>query len=128
MLERLSDFAFDKAGDDKVAYADVGVSKVGTLRRGNIKCYRDTFAGGNYVLLGFKGPTPYDSGIIFCPYIPLQLNRATGTDDFSPRVGIRTRYGVLDHLFGAGKYYQMIAINDTTGSTLAADGGRVFLY
>ncbi len=127
LLERLGDFALDTA-PVKASGASIGVSKVGVMRNGGITVYRDTFAGGDYVLLGYKGPTAYDSGIIYCPYIPMQLNRATGTQDFSPRVGLRTRYGILANLFGSANYYHMMKVTGLVVSELAADGSRVFLY
>lgn len=128
ILERLSDFKF--AGDDnaKVSTNNIGVAKVGTLRQGSIKLYRDTMAGGNYAVLGFKGPTPHDSGIIFCPYIPLQLMKAIDPNNFSPRIGARTRYGILSHLFGSANFYHFIKVDGLTSVALAADGGRLFLY
>jgi hypothetical protein len=126
-LERLSDFTLD--GASVAADNDsVGVARVGTLRQGAIKLYRDTFAGGNYVLLGYKGPTAYDSGIIYCPYIPIQLLKATGEQDFSPRIGVRTRYGVLANLFGSANYYHFIKVEGINSVLLAADGGRVFSF
>jgi hypothetical protein len=128
IIERLQDFVLDKAGNASVNSGLVGVSKVGTLRSGAITVYRDTFAMDNYALLGYKGPTPYDSGIIYCPYIPLQLMRAVGPDNFSPRIGVRTRYGVLNHLFGANNYYHFIRCIGLVSTAEAADGGRVFMY
>lgn len=127
VLERLQDFTLDAAGKGTIDTNSIGVSKVGTLRNGNITLYRDTFAGGNYILLGYKGPTAYDSGIIFCPYIPLQLMRAQGQENFSPRIGVRTRYGMLSHLFGAANYYHFIKVDKLTSTALAAEGGRVFM-
>jgi len=129
MVERLSDFALDDAAVEADSQA-FGVAKVGALRKGAIKLYRDTFANGNYILLGFKGKTAYDSGLIYCPYIPLQVMRAQGQDDFTPRVGVRTRYGVLDNLFGTGRYYHMIVVEGLTASGLVSDStsNRVFLY
>jgi hypothetical protein len=127
LLERLGDFTSDTASVE-AQHASVGISKVGQMRNGGIGLYRDTFAGGDYILLGYKGPTAYDSGIVYCPYIPLQLNSATGQEDFSPRVGVRTRYGVLANLFGSANYYHFIKIGGLQGSALAADGSRVFLY
>lgn len=127
ILERLQDFTTD-AAPTKVDTAAVGVAKVGTLRNGVTTLYRDTFAGGNYILLGYKGPTPYDAGIIYCPYIPVQLMRAIGQENFSPRIGVRTRYGILSQIFGAQNYYHFMAVNDLTSTALAADGGRVFTY
>ena len=126
LIERLQTFTFDQAGGNKVDTNNVGVSKVGTLRNGAITLWRDTFAGGDYVLLGYKGTNQYDSGIIYCPYIPLQLLRAVGPQDFTPRIGVRTRYGLLNHLFGANLYYSFIKVDGLVDAALAADGGRVF--
>lgn len=129
LLERLGDFRF--VGDDiaKVQTASVGVAKVGTLRQGSIKVYRDTFAGGNYVLLGYKGQQVQDSGIVFCPYIPLQLLKAIDPNTFSPRIGARTRYGILSNLFGAGNYYHFIMVSGLTNVGLVGDSSsnRLFL-
>jgi hypothetical protein len=126
LIERLQTFTFDQAGGNKVNTNNVGVAKVGTLRNGAITLWRDTFAGGDYVLLGYKGANQYDSGIIYCPYIPLQLLRAVGPQDFTPRIGVRTRYGLLNHLFGANNYYSFIKIEGLVDAALAGDGGRVF--
>ena len=129
IIERIQDFMLDKAGQANVNSGLVGVSKVGTLRSGAITVYRDTFAMNHYALLGYKGPTPYDSGIIYCPYIPLQLMRAIGPDNFSPRIGVRTRYGVLNHLFGAQNYYHFVRVIDMNNTPLLSDdsGGRIFM-
>lgn len=126
LLERLGDFRQDAASVES-SHASVGISKVGAMRNGGVGLYRDTFAAGDYMLLGYKGPTAYDSGIIYCPYIPLQLNRAVGQEDFTPRVGVRTRYGVLANLFGSANYYSFIKIKGITGTVQAADA-RVFTY
>jgi len=125
-LERLGQFALDNSAV-KVSGENVGVAKVGSMRNGGITVYRDTLAQGDYILLGFKGKSNYDSGVIYCPYIPLQVNRAVGNQDFSPRIGLRTRYGVLAQLFGSANYYQMIGVSGLTG-ILNADGGRVFSF
>jgi hypothetical protein len=127
LLERLQDFTLDRAAS-QVNTAGVGIAKVGLLRNGAMTLYRDTFAMGNYALLGYKGPSPYDSGIIYCPYIPVQLMRATAQENFSPRMGVRTRYGVMNHLFGAGNYYHLIKLEGLSNSLLNADGGRMFTY
>jgi len=126
LLERHSQFTLDNAPID-VSGDNIGVAKVGKMRNGSIQVYRDTLAKNDYMLLGFKGKTAYDSGVIYCPYIPLQVNRASGTQDFSPRIGLRTRYGILANLFGSANYYQSIVVNGLT-SLLASDGGRVFSY
>jgi len=126
LLERVGNYKFDDA-TAKVDTNNIGIAKVGTLRNGGLKLYRDTFAAGNYILLGYKGPTAYDTGVVFCPYIPVSLNRAVGTEDFTPRIGVRTRYGVLANLFGSANFYQMIRITGLTASALSADS-RVFTF
>ena len=84
--------------------------------------YRDTrteaqFQSGarqqplEYALLGYKGPEFYDTGIIYCPYIPVMVQRTIGPNDFAPRVGLMTRYGVVDNIFGANLYYHVIIIS-----------------
>ncbi len=131
LLERVGDFQFDKVGNVNVNTGSVGIAKVGTLRSGAITVYRDTFANSNYALLGYKGPTPYDSGIILCPYIPVQLMRAIGPDNFSPRIGVRTRYGILGHLFNdAGQYYHFVNVQHLTNVGLLGNNSdsRIFTY
>ena len=63
-----------------------------------------------YALLGYKGPEFYDTGIIYCPYIPVMVQRTIGPNDFAPRVGLLTRYGVVDNIFGANLYYHVIIL------------------
>jgi hypothetical protein len=63
-----------------------------------------------YALLGYKGPEFYDTGIIYCPYIPVMVQRTIGPNDFAPRVGLLTRYGVVDNIFGANLYYHVILV------------------
>jgi len=65
-----------------------------------------------YALLGYKGPEFYDTGIIYCPYIPVMVQRTIGPNDFSPRVGMLTRYGVVDNIFGANLYYHVIILKN----------------
>ena len=100
----------------------VGIAKVGNLG-GRFNVYRDTrteaqYEDGlrstrlEYALLGYKGPEFYDTGIIYCPYIPVMVQRTIGPNDFSPRVGMLTRYGVVDHIFGANLYYHVVIVND----------------
>jgi len=64
-----------------------------------------------YALLGYKGPEFYDTGIIYCPYIPVMVQRTIGPNDFAPRVGLLTRYGVVDNIFGANLYYHVIILS-----------------
>ena len=100
----------------------VGIAKVGNLG-GRFNVYRDTRTEGQfedgqrsarleYALLGYKGPEFYDTGIVYCPYIPVMVQRTIGPNDFSPRVGMLTRYGVVDHIFGANLYYHCVIVKD----------------
>jgi len=127
LLERGNDFK-DIDNGSNVVPTGITVSKVGTMRGGRINVFRDTLAGGNYILMGYKGTTPEDNGIIFCPYVPLQLLEAQSQDNFSPRIGVRTRYGIAGNVFGASNYLHLIAIAGINATLLAADGGRVFQY
>ena len=80
--------------------------------------YNDMFAEDkevslpNYCMLGYKGADTYDAGIIYCPYIPIMVQTATDTTSFSPHVGLMTRYGVMDNIFGSHLYYHVILIDD----------------
>ena len=107
----------------------IGVTEIGALRNGTITLYRDTLAGGDYILLGFKGSNIYDAGIIYLPYIPLELMQAQDPFTFNPITAARTRYGVTTNLFGAGQFYQFIGLENMVGSTtgMPAEGGRFFV-
>ena len=80
--------------------------------------YNDMFADStdvklpNYCMLGYKGAETYDAGIIYCPYIPIMVQTATDTNSFAPHVGLMTRYGVMDNIFGSHLYYHVILIDD----------------
>jgi len=120
ILEMLPEFQWVPV-QGNVNTQPVGVAKVGNLG-GRFNVYRDTrteaqFEGGlrnarvEYALLGYKGPEFYDTGIIYCPYIPVMVQRTIGPNDFSPRVGLLTRYGVVDNIFGANLYYHTILLS-----------------
>ena len=70
----------------------------GTLN-GNIKVYVDPYAGVDYFNVGYKGTNPYDAGMFYCPYVPLSMMKTIGEDDFQPRIGFKTRYGIADNPF-----------------------------
>ena len=115
ILEMLPEFQWVPV-QGNVNTQPVGVAKVGNLG-GRFNVYRDTRTEGNnvddasrpeYALLGYKGPEFYDTGIIYCPYIPVMVQRTIGPNDFAPRVGLLTRYGVVDNIFGANLYYHTI--------------------
>ena len=106
----------------------IGVTEIGALRNGTITLYRDTLAGGDYVLLGFKGNNIYDAGIIYLPYIPLELMQAQDPFTFNPITAARTRYGVTTNLFGAGQFYQFIGLRGMADNLdRQLEGGRVFV-
>lgn len=119
ILEMLPEFAFMPVNGN-VNTAPTGIAKVGTLG-GRFTVYRDTRTEAQYqvgqrsayleyALLGYKGPEFYDTGIVYCPYIPVMVQRTVGPNDFAPRVGLMTRYGVVDHIFGANLYYHVIIV------------------
>jgi len=87
-----------------------GIAKVGTIgNRFNV--YRDTFATSSYATVGYKGPGTQNSGVIYCPYIPLMISRAVEPGNFTPVIGIMTRYGLVDYLFGGSAFYGTINVN-----------------
>jgi hypothetical protein len=134
ILEMLPEFQWMQV-QGNVNTQPVGIARVGNLG-GRFNVYRDTrteaqFLGNagrpdhhtagsgtqrsaelNYVLLGYKGPEFYDTGIIYCPYIPVMVQRTIGPNDFAPRVGLLTRYGVVDNIFGAELYYHVIVVKN----------------
>lgn len=116
LLPQFKNFDIDSRIDQVV-----GQSRLGTL--GQFRVYVDTrteaqFQAGSrgtrfdYVLLGFLGQKQGESGIIFAPYIPAMIQRTNGVNDFSPRLGMITRYGIADNLFGSLNYYHLIVIQD----------------
>ena len=75
---------------------DTGNTFAGVLN-GRIKVYIDPYAVADYVTVGYKGTNPYDAGVFYCPYVPLQMVRAVGENDFQPRIGFKTRYGMASN-------------------------------
>jgi hypothetical protein len=73
---------------------DTGNTFAGVLN-GRTRVYIDPYADTDYVTVGYKGTNPYDSGVFYCPYVPLQMVRAVGENDFQPRIGFKTRYGMI---------------------------------
>jgi len=129
LLERLGDFATQDAQGGGGTVSTDGAAEttfVGTLRSGSVKVFRDIFAGGNYALIGYKGARPTQTGIVYCPYIPVQLMRATGENTFNPRLAVRTRYGMHDNMFGSSNYYQYVRVDNLTAANLAAESARYF--
>jgi hypothetical protein len=84
----------------------VGVTYAGTILGGRMSVYVDQFQATEQVCMGYKGPNIYDAGLFYCPYVPLQMMKAVGEEDFQPRIGFKTRYGLVANPFGAGLYYR----------------------
>ena len=89
---------------------------IGTLN-GGIKLYVDPFAATDYVTVGYKGTNAYDAGMFYCPYVPLSMMKTIGENDFQPKIGFKTRYGVTHNPFtsgvdGANTYYQTFAVTN----------------
>ena len=135
ILEMLPEFSWMQV-EGNVNTAPIGVAKVGNVG-GRFNVYRDTRTEAQYnltatddnkveyALLGYKGPEYYDSGIIYCPYIPVMIQRTIDPDGFYPKVGLLTRYGVVDHLFGAENYYHVVFI---TGMNIATGASELKPY
>ena len=80
---------------------DTGNTFAGVLN-GRFRVYIDPYAGGNYAVVGYKGSSAFDAGLFYCPYVPLQMVRAVGEDTFQPKIGFKTRYGMVSNPFADG--------------------------
>jgi hypothetical protein len=86
----------DGAGID-----DTGNTFVGTLN-GRYRVYVDPYfsaSATNFFVVGYKGSSAYDAGMFYCPYVPLQMVRAVGENSFQPKIGFKTRYGIINNPF-----------------------------
>jgi len=89
---------------------DTGNTFAGVLN-GKYRVYIDPYSGGSnpnasggqYYVVGYKGSSPYDAGLFYCPYVPLQMVRAVGENTFQPKIGFKTRYGLVANPFAEGK-------------------------
>ena len=105
---------------------DTGNTFAGVIN-GRIKVYIDPYAGTNYLVVGYKGSNPYDAGLFYCPYVPLQMVRAVDPGSFQPKIGFKTRYGMAPNPFAKGttaadstatleqdsnKYYRRVLISN----------------
>ena len=81
---------------------DTGNTFAGVLN-GKFRVYVDPYAANvsasQYYVVGYKGTSPYDSGLFYCPYVPLQMVRAVGQNSFQPKIGFKTRYGMVQNPF-----------------------------
>ena len=113
---------------------DTGNTFAGTIN-GKFRVYIDPYSanltssnganGNQYYVVGYKGSSPYDAGLFYCPYVPLQMVRAVGENSFQPKIGFKTRYGLVANPFaeGAGqglgrlhananRYYRRVAVKN----------------
>jgi hypothetical protein len=99
---------------------DTGNTFAGVLN-GRVKVYIDPYATGDFVCVGYRGPNPYDAGMFYCPYVPLTMVKAVGENDFQPRIGFKTRYGMVANPFvavngtgtnRANQYYRIFRVDD----------------
>jgi len=84
---------------------DTGNTFAGVLQ-GKYKVFIDPYAANvsanQYYVVGYKGSSPYDAGLFYCPYVPLQMVRAVGENTFQPKIGFKTRYGIVENPFSQG--------------------------
>jgi hypothetical protein len=80
---------------------DTGNTFAGVLN-GRLRVYIDPYAGSNYMVVGYKGSSAFDAGLFYCPYVPLQMVRAVNPDTFQPKIGFKTRYGMVANPFAEG--------------------------
>lgn len=96
---------------------DTGNTFAGVLN-GRIKVYIDPYASVDYATVGYRGSNPYDAGLFYCPYVPLTMVRAVGPSDFQPRIGFKTRYGMI-----ANPFAEINGITNT-GSVISSGTGN----
>ena len=110
---------------------DTGNTFAGVLN-GKMKVYIDPYSkvDTNFVCVGYRGTNPYDAGIFYCPYVPLQMVRAVGENTFQPKIGFKTRYGMVANPFSKGGggtdptlgnadnvYYRLFTVSNLHGNT-----------
>lgn len=110
IFESMAAFTIAPVGGG-VNTSQVGISRIGSLD-GRLTVYRDTFQSSNQFIVGYKGPSEYDTGVIYLPYVQLLASRAVFEDSFHPTVGLMSRYGIHDHLYGSKNYYQKVSLSN----------------
>ena len=95
---------------------DTGNTFAGVLN-GRLKVYIDPYSTVDFACVGYRGSNPYDAGMFYCPYVPLTMVKAVGESDFQPRIGFKTRYGMVTNPF--------VAV-DGTGTNRANPYFRIF--
>ena len=100
---------------------DTGNTFAGVLN-GKFKVYVDPYSANvsaaQFYVAGYKGTSPYDAGLFYCPYVPLQMVRAVGQDSFQPKIGFKTRYGMVQNPFATSNGLGAL---DVAGAVAAGD-------
>ena len=98
---------------------DTGNTFAGVLN-GKFKVYVDPYSANvsasQFYVAGYKGSSPYDSGLFYCPYVPLQMVRAVGQDSFQPKIGFKTRYGMVQNPFATSRGTGVLDVSGAVGS------------
>jgi len=120
------DYSPALASNANLSVDDTGATFAGTIS-GGVKVYIDPYAANDYVTIGYKGTSAYDAGMFYCPYVPLTMVRAVGENTFQPKIGFKTRYGMVANPFvgaaaqnGTGlnrqnQYYRIFGIQNILG-------------
>ena len=99
---------------------DTGNTFAGVLN-GRLKVYIDPYSTVDFACVGYRGSNPYDAGMFYCPYVPLTMVKAVGESDFQPRIGFKTRYGMVTNPFvaadgvgtdRANPYFRIFRVDD----------------
>ena len=118
-------------GNNRLAVDETGNTFAGVLN-GRYRVYIDPYAtitrggtgaqsGNQYYVVGYKGTSPYDAGMFYCPYVPLQMVRSVGQDDFQPRIGFKTRYGMVLNPFAKGYDAYLSDANPAAAANLSTN-------
>lgn len=100
---------------------ETGNTFAGTMSGGRVKVYIDPYFGGasagnELVVAGYKGPNVYDAGLFYCPYVPLQMVRAVDPNTFQPKIGFKTRYGLVANPFATAAADGVVSDRFATGT------------
>ena len=102
-------------GAGNLSVDTTGSTFAGTIG-GRIKVYVDpyeslTTGAGNWYVAGYRGASAYDAGLFYCPYVPLQMVRAVGENDFQPKIAFKTRYGMAENPFARASVADNVDVN-----------------
>ena len=101
-LDMVAGLDVPNMGLDNGGQPDVTNTVFAGVLGGKFKVFVDQFASADTVIVGYKGQNMYDAGLFYCPYVPLQLMKSIGEEDFQPRLGFKTRYGLTHNPYATG--------------------------